>query len=260
MKIENHVRFRPNPLQSPDCVNLKTATNVSVGASTATIVSSQLPRDSNCHSSVRGRWLVSSPLIHSFPHDMLGSSYSVSHHLPLTPKPLSFPAKPLSVSRLPLPAPRRGNTPRISASAAATATSAASRHAATMYELLSVTENACQDEIKAAFRRLARRCHPDTCRSESRKEELTRQFIEAREAYRILSDPVLREDYDFHLRYGCSCGGGGAARGRRAGFGDWESQLEGLRYRTHRRSGPPSWGWRMRAANAAAAAACAASS
>ncbi|XP_058079918.1 chaperone protein dnaJ 20, chloroplastic-like [Magnolia sinica] len=164
----------------------------------------------------------------------------MQYHLPsftLTPKPLPTP-KPL------FPKTRLHYKPRFSASVAASA------RPTTMYELLSVTESAGQDEIKAAFRKMARRWHPDTCRSDNEKEDFTKQFIEAREAYRVLSDPVLREDYDYRLKSGFN-GVLLRKRGiRKSGFGDWESQLAGLRTRSYGRATSVSWGRRMRAAAA----------
>lgn len=129
--------------------------------------------------------------------------------------------------------------------------------AATMYEMLSVTESAGPDEIKVAFRKLARTLHPDTCRSTEleEKKKLTQQFIRAREAYRVLSDPVLREDYDYRLRNGLALSRQNPMT-RRNCFGDWEWQLEELARRSFARecSFSSSWGRRMRAAAAASSA------
>ncbi|RWR74875.1 chaperone protein dnaJ 20, chloroplastic-like protein [Cinnamomum micranthum f. kanehirae] len=143
-------------------------------------------------------------------------------------------------------------TARLRVSAAATSLAAPS--AATMYELLSVKESAGPGEIKAAFRKLARKLHPDTCRSSEGEErkQMTQQFIMAREAYRVLSDPVLREDYDCRLKNGWVLSHKSPMT-RKNGFGDWESQLEELMRRSSvRESTSSSWGRRMRAASAAA--------
>ncbi|XP_077249398.1 chaperone protein dnaJ 20, chloroplastic-like [Tasmannia lanceolata] len=114
-----------------------------------------------------------------------------------------------------------------------------------MYDLLSVSENADPGQIKSAFRKLARRLHPDTCLSEN-KDVFTQQFIQVREAYRVLSDPLLREDYDYRLKIN----NGGfegvlltKRRGRKDGFGDWEAQLAGLMRRSNTRATSSSWGW-----------------
>ncbi|XP_068658095.1 chaperone protein dnaJ 20, chloroplastic-like [Aristolochia californica] len=116
-----------------------------------------------------------------------------------------------------------------------------------MYDILSVSESAGQDEIKAAFRKLARKYHPDACRSEN-KDECTKQFIQVREAYRVLSDPVLRKEYDSRLRNGhdpavLNC----RRRGEKVReVGDWEAQLEGLQKRSSDVKARSSWASRMR--------------
>lgn len=61
------------------------------------------------------------------------------------------------------------------------------------YKILGVDENASQDEIKRAFRKKARKYHPDVNPNESRSGE---RFKEINEAYRVLSDPKKKEMYD----------------------------------------------------------------
>lgn len=65
------------------------------------------------------------------------------------------------------------------------------------YETLGVQRDASQDEIKRAYRRLAREHHPDVCASG--KDEAEARFKEINEAYQVLSDSEKREVYD---RYG----------------------------------------------------------
>ena len=60
------------------------------------------------------------------------------------------------------------------------------------YEVLGVSRNATPDEIKAAFRKLARQYHPDVS-TESNAEE---RFKEINEAYAVLLDPDKRAAYD----------------------------------------------------------------
>ncbi|KAJ8635968.1 hypothetical protein MRB53_010235 [Persea americana] len=73
----------------------------------------------------------------------------------------------------------------------------------------------------------------------------------AREAYRVLSDPVLREDYDYRLKNG-RVQSHKSPMTRKNGFGDSESQLEDLMGRSSlRESISSSWERRMRAAAAA---------
>lgn len=63
------------------------------------------------------------------------------------------------------------------------------------YETLGVPKNANQDEIKSAFRKLARQYHPDVSSAEDAEE----RFKEINEAYAVLSDTEKRAAYD---RYG----------------------------------------------------------
>lgn len=60
------------------------------------------------------------------------------------------------------------------------------------YEVLGVSKSASQDEIKLAFRRLAKKYHPDV----SKEPDAEEKFKEAQEAYAVLSDPEKRKQYD----------------------------------------------------------------
>lgn len=70
------------------------------------------------------------------------------------------------------------------------------------YEILGVDRDASQEEIKKAYRRLARKHHPDANKDDPGARE---RFKEIGEAYRVLSDPDKRAHYD---RFGQAAGAG----------------------------------------------------
>ena len=59
------------------------------------------------------------------------------------------------------------------------------------YEILGVSKNATDDEIKSAFRKLAKKYHPDVCK----EPDAEAKFKEVQEAYAILSDKEKRSKY-----------------------------------------------------------------
>ncbi len=65
------------------------------------------------------------------------------------------------------------------------------------YKRLKVKQTATAEEIKTAFRTLAKKWHPD--RHQKRKKQAEAKFKEVAEAYRILKDPRLRQEYDLQL-------------------------------------------------------------
>lgn len=75
------------------------------------------------------------------------------------------------------------------------------------YQVLGVSRECSQQEIKRAYRRMARRYHPDVCKDDGAEE----RFKEISNAYAVLSDPDKRRRYD---RYGDENG-----RASRAGRG-----------------------------------------
>ena len=78
------------------------------------------------------------------------------------------------------------------------------------YELLGVKDTASTDEIKKAFKKLARKHHPDAGGDETRFKEIS-------EAYEVLSDKQKRQEYDQLIKYGAFTGGAGRAYNPRGG-------------------------------------------
>jgi curved DNA-binding protein len=82
------------------------------------------------------------------------------------------------------------------------------------YKILGVEKNASQKDIQKAYRRLARKHHPDVNPGDSSAEE---KFKEINEANEVLSDPEKRKEYDelnaYYQQYGHWPGAGGARRG-----------------------------------------------
>lgn len=68
-------------------------------------------------------------------------------------------------------------------------------HLPTLYEFLGVTQGVEHEELRAAYRRLARQWHPDVCREKNAHE----MFIQIQEAYQILSNTGTRARYDAGL-------------------------------------------------------------
>jgi molecular chaperone DnaJ len=72
------------------------------------------------------------------------------------------------------------------------------------YDVLGVSRGASEQDIKKAFRRLARELHPDVNSHDPKAED---RFKEAAEAYEVLSDPERRRTYDRYGHDGLRSGG-----------------------------------------------------
>jgi curved DNA-binding protein len=122
------------------------------------------------------------------------------------------------------------------------------------YTLLGVSRDASQEEIKRAYRKQARKFHPDV----SKEKDAEEKFKEVQEAYEVLKDPEKRAAYDqlgsnwrqgqqftpppdwgngFEFSYGRG-GRGGPSADDAAGFSDFFSSLFGARSPFGQQAGP----------------------
>lgn len=89
------------------------------------------------------------------------------------------------------------------------------------YEVLGVKQDATQDEIKSAFRKLARKYHPDAGGDEVK-------FKEVSEAYDTLGNEQKRRQYDQMRAYGAAGFGGSGFGGGAQYAGNWSDIFDGM--------------------------------
>lgn len=110
------------------------------------------------------------------------------------------------------------------------------------YEVLGIKKSASADEIKSAYRKLARKHHPDVDKSAGAAEK----FKEVSEAYQVLSDSGKRQSYDQfgHVAFdrGAGFGGAGPFGGAGGPFGG-TSQSGGWQYSWSTSGGNPFAGF-----------------
>ncbi|MCC6501813.1 MAG: DnaJ domain-containing protein [Deltaproteobacteria bacterium] len=112
------------------------------------------------------------------------------------------------------------------------------------YTILGVGRGASEEEIKKAYRNLAREFHPDL--HPDKKKEMEAKFKEINEAYQVLGDPKKRSEYDLTGQTGFNSGmGGPAGYGQQGGvhfedygFGGFEDIFGEVFGRGGRRRGP----------------------
>lgn len=90
------------------------------------------------------------------------------------------------------------------------------------YETLGVSRDASKDDLRSAYRKLARRYHPDVNKDSDAEE----RFKEINEAYQVLNDDKLRAQYDRYGHAGLESQGGAGGFG--FGFGGFEDIFEDL--------------------------------
>jgi molecular chaperone DnaJ len=102
------------------------------------------------------------------------------------------------------------------------------------YKTLGVDKKASQEDIKKAYRKLARQYHPDTNKEAGAEE----RFKRISEAYDVLGDPEKRKKYDRGTVFGTPFGGGGGAGGAgSADFGSFSDILSNIFNTTAGRGG-----------------------
>ncbi len=87
------------------------------------------------------------------------------------------------------------------------------------YRRLGVAKEASAEEIKKAYRKLARKYHPDVNPGDKHSED---RFKKISEAYDVLSDPKKREVYDAYGTYSDTFRGGGSPRGAGVDFAGFD--------------------------------------
>ena len=92
------------------------------------------------------------------------------------------------------------------------------------YDILGVSNNASEEAIKKAYRKLAMKYHPDR---NPNKKDAEEKFKEVQEAYDILGNKQKRESYDRHGHSGVDFGSSASAGGFAEAFGDIFGEIFG---------------------------------
>jgi molecular chaperone DnaJ len=92
------------------------------------------------------------------------------------------------------------------------------------YEILGVNKNASINDIKKAYRKLARKYHPDLNPGDKAAEQ---KFKEINEAHETLKDPEKKKQYDLYGSLGANAGPGGPGSGRDGNFEGFDFSTSG---------------------------------
>ncbi|TAJ43919.1 molecular chaperone DnaJ [Methanofollis fontis] len=95
--------------------------------------------------------------------------------------------------------------------------------AGSYYDVLGVSRDAGEGEIKKAYRNLARKYHPDVCKEEGAED----RFKEINEAYSVLSDPQKRAQYD-NIGHDAFTNASKGSYSGGSGFGGFQSDFSGF--------------------------------
>ncbi len=98
------------------------------------------------------------------------------------------------------------------------------------YDILGVTKTADADELKSAYRRLAKQYHPDlySGKSDAEKKAAEAKFKEINHAYEVISDPQKRAAYDSYGNENGPQGGFGSGFGSSAGAGGFGLDMDDI--------------------------------
>ena len=106
------------------------------------------------------------------------------------------------------------------------------------YDVLGISKNSSAEDIKKAYRKMAKKYHPDV----SKEENAEQKFKEVQEAYDVLSDSEKKNNYDQYGHQGNPFQGFGSGtssfEGFGGGFGDIFSQFFGGQNTQRRHNGP----------------------